>query len=111
MRTKNQTEQSPAPVAIEPTATPQTEVIHSKSVTISKRANEPQRVHNQAYYTEEIAKIDGNILAINQKIVLVNADPQEKQLAEANGWFQDMDKIKNDLLLKKTNLQEKLATL
>ena len=111
LRNTGATEQSPAPSTVAPVVTPIKVVNQSKSVTISKRAGEPQRVHNEAYYLEEIAKIDNNLAAIDQKIALVNADPAEKQLAIANGWFQDMANIKTDLQLKKTNLQEKLATL
>ena len=111
LRNTGATEQSPAPSTISPVVIPTKVVSQSKSVTISKRAGQPQRVHNEAYYLEEIAKIDNNLAAIDQKIALVNADPNEKQLALTNGWFQDMENIKNDLKLKKTSLQEKLATL
>ena len=63
------------------------------------------------YTQEEIDKIDTNIAAIDQKVAHVNANPQEKQNAEANGWFQDMENIKSELLVKKTALLEKQAKL
>jgi len=111
LRNSGVKEQSPAPTTVQPKPISTKEVHKNTTVTISKRGNNPQRIHNQAYYQEEIAKIDNNIAAIDQKVALVNADPQEKLSAEANGWFQDMENIKNDLLIKKTTLQEKLAKL
>ena len=111
VRTNGASEQSPIPTAVERKAIPTKEVRKSNSVTISKRAGEPQRVHDAAYYTQEIAVIDNNLSAIDQKIAFVNGNPQEKLNAESNGWFQQMEDIKTQLNKKKTDLQEKFAKL
>lgn len=111
LRNSRASEQSPAPTTAQPNQTPTKEVHKNTTVTISKRANRPQRVHNHAYYQEEIDKIDNNIAAIDQKIAHVNADAQEKLKAESNGWFQDMENIKSELLVKKNALLEKQAKL
>jgi hypothetical protein len=109
LRNSGALEQSPTPMTIEPQAIPTKVVSTSKTVTISKRAGEPQRVHDQAYYVQEIALIDNNLSAIDQKIAFVNGNPQEKLNAQSNGWFQQMEDIKTQLNTKKTDLQEKLA--
>lgn len=111
MREKSASEQSPAPTAIKPEATPTKVVSKSKTQTISKRAGQPQQVHDAAYYQKEISVIDNNLAAIDQKIAYVNGNAQEKQTAEANGWFEQMDNIKAELLVKKAALQKKLANL
>ena len=111
MRSAGTSEQSPTPTTVEPQVNTTMAVSKSKTTTISKRAGEPQRVHDQAYYQEEIAKIDNHKTAIDQKIAHVNSNPQEKLKAESNGWFQHMEDIKTDLLAKKKILQEKLAKL
>lgn len=111
LRSNGATEQSPTPTTVEPQAIPTKVVNKSKTVTISKRAGEPQRVHDEAYFIQEIAVIDNNLSAIDQKIAYVNGNSQEKLNAESNGWFQQMEDIKTQLNTKKTDLQEKLAKL
>tara|TARA_R110002072_G_scaffold67521_3_gene165579 strand:- start:4106 stop:4504 length:399 start_codon:yes stop_codon:yes gene_type:complete len=73
----------------------------SKPQTISKRAGQPQRVHDNSYYKEEVKKIEANILAIDKKMASVNANPSEKIKATESGWFEDMDNIKRRLNAKK----------
>ncbi|NRA11364.1 MAG: hypothetical protein HRT57_05340 [Crocinitomicaceae bacterium] len=102
---------SPSPTTVQPISTSTKVISKSKTVTISKRAGEPQRVHDAAYYQQEIAVIDNNLSAIDQKVAFVNGNPQEKLEAESNGWFQQMEGIKTQLNTKKTDLQEKLAKL
>ena len=82
---------------------------NSQAITISKKAGEPQRVHDEAYYNEEISKIDNHLDAINQKIEFINNDPTEKAKAIEGGWFEDMDNIKRRLNSKKKIYQEKLS--
>ena len=99
---------TPQPVQGTPTAqfkgTTTTTANQSNSVTISKKPGEPQRVHDVAYYDEEIAKIDAHIAAIDVKIATVNSDPTEQALAQQNGWFQNMNNIKAELNQKKAEL-------
>lgn len=88
-----------------------TETRKNASFTISKRAGENQVTHDQAYYDAEIAKIDAHVLAIDEKIAYVNADSQRKADAQANGWFDDMDRIKEELATKRASLVEKRNNL
>ena len=48
--------------------------------------------------------MDAHIAAIDAKIGHVNADPAEKALAEQNGWFQEMDQIKQELNQRRATL-------
>ena len=84
-------------------------VAQNKPVTISKKAGESQVIHNDAYYHNEIAKIDNHIASINTKIAYVNADPVEKANATASGWFEDMNLYKSKLIAQKELLQSKLT--
>lgn len=97
-------EQGTTPIRAEYKGATHTEVSQSKAVTISKKAGEPQRVHDETYYNEEIAKVDAHVAAIDTKIAHVNADPTEKALAEQNGWFQQMDQIKQELNQRRATL-------
>ncbi|MDP4797570.1 MAG: hypothetical protein NWR50_01780 [Crocinitomicaceae bacterium] len=80
----------------------------NKSTTISIRAGESQVTHDEAYFLNEIAKIDNQISAINQKIAIINNDPVEAANANASGWFDDMERIKSELETKKANIQNQL---
>lgn len=79
-----------------------------KITTVSIRAGESQITHDRNYYENEIAKIDVQIMAINTKIDIVKANPEEKALANETGWFTDMDIIKIQLEAKKQELQSHL---
>lgn len=87
------------------------EVNQSKSVTISKKPNQAQRVHDVAYYNEEIAKIDAQITAIETKVAHVNATPSEQTIANQNGWFQKMDLSKQELNQRRAILVQKRDNL
>ena len=80
----------------------------TKSVTMSISAGESQVIHNDAYYQKKIAQIDAQISAINTKISIVNADAQEKSIANNSGWFADMENIKTELENQKFELQSHL---
>lgn len=83
----------------------------NKSVTISKRAGEDQQVHNAQYYLKEIEKVDKHLEAIDSKVDFVSNDPNEKAIAEKNGWFEKMEATKSRLIIKKKSLQSKLEQL
>lgn len=83
----------------------------SKPQTISKRAGEPQREHDATYYTDEIAKIDANLNAIDQKKEYIISNAEENELAESNGWFAKMEEVKAQLLIKREELLTKLNNL
>lgn len=80
----------------------------NKSTTISIRAGESQVTHDEAYFLNEITKIDNQISAINQKITIVNNDPVEAEIATNSGWFVDMERIKSELETTKSDIQNKL---
>ena len=80
----------------------------NKSTTISIRAGESQVTHDEAYYLDKIDKIDSQISAINTKISFVNSDPTEKANATSSGWFDDMERIKSELEVQKSDIQNHL---
>ncbi len=99
------------PVALKSQSKSRTTLVkttQNKSITISKKAGEPQRVHDAAFYQEEITKIDAQLLAINTKIQLIQNDPTENDLAIQNGWYTDMGNIKDRLSAQKAIYQQKL---
>lgn len=83
----------------------------NKTVTISKKAGQPQQVHDRAYYDNEIAGIDARIEAIDAKIAHVNATPSEKAIAEQNGWFTQMEDTKTELNQRRATLVAKRDNL
>ena len=80
----------------------------SKEFTISKKAGEDQVLHDNAYYTSQIVKINQNLSAINQKIQLIKNDEDQNAEAISSGWIDDMENIKTRLLSKKAAYQKKL---
>ncbi|XOV68840.1 MAG: hypothetical protein ACFHU9_06580 [Fluviicola sp.] len=103
--------ESPSKMHAEYKGTTTTVATQSRAVTISKRPGQPQRTHDVAYYNEEIAKIDAQIVAIDSKIAHVNNTPSEKAIAEQNGWFQDMEQIKLELNQERADLVQKRDNL
>ena len=86
---------------------------HSKNavdgiVTITKKQNEPQIIHNRAELENEVLRIDKHIESINFKIESINANAEEFQVANESGWFEDMERIKVELNNRKTEIQNTL---
>ena len=79
-----------------------------KSVTISKKAGEEQVVHNDAYYLDQISKIDQHINSINVKIAHIKSDEAENTKALNSGWFDSMNNTLVRLNEKKASFQTKL---
>lgn len=75
------------------------------TVSITKKLNEPQVIHNRAELENEMLRIDSHIESINSKIVTVNADPSEQAIANESGWFEDMEEIKIGLNNRKLEIQ------
>lgn len=63
------------------------------------------------YIINRINNIDTHIKAIDTKVEHVSNDKIKKAKAEKEGWFTDMQKIKNELKLEKTLLESKLSLL
>lgn len=81
----------------------------NQPVTISKHAGQPQVVHDNAYYQNEISKINQHLVAIDEKVSYINSDATRQANAQANGWFDQMEDIKSKLQAKKALLQSKLT--
>ena len=94
------------PATVSPQSHTITKSVTGTSTTISIRPGESQITHDNAYYQNEIVKIDAQISSINTKIFLVNSDPQEKVLATDSGWFSDMENIKSELENKRAEIQD-----
>ena len=54
---------------------------------------------------KQIAQIDSHLGAIATKRNYILANPEEKTLAEEQGWFETMTKIEKELLAKKEKLK------
>ncbi len=80
----------------------------NKTIIISKKAGEEQVVHNDAYYLDQISKIDQHINSINVKIAHVKSDEVENTKALESGWFDSMDNTLVRLNEKKALFQTKL---
>ncbi|MBI2281220.1 MAG: hypothetical protein HYU68_11100 [Bacteroidetes bacterium] len=61
-------------------------------------------VYEDNDYIVRIKNIDGHIAAIDSKIEYVRNEEKEKIKAEKSGWFEQMERIKQDLLKEKAQL-------
>lgn len=107
-KVKNEANSTPLVKIEKPRNTTTYNSVSNKSVTISKKAGQPQRVHDVAYFQEKIASIDAHIQAINTKIQFIQNDPTENSLAIQNDWYLGMDDIKTKLNAKKADYQQKI---
>lgn len=57
---------------------------------------------------KRISQIDAHLNSIEIKRNYILEHPEEKDLAEQQGWFDDMDRIKNELIAEKERLQKLL---
>lgn len=80
-------------------------------ITISKKAGEAQVLHDEHYFLTEIKRIQSHISAIDHKVSVVSNDPVEKERAEKDGWFDQMNSIKKDLLVQKQQFSNLLYHL
>lgn len=81
---------------------------NSKEFTISKKAGEKQILQNDAFYLDQISKIDQHINSINAKIAYVKSDELENANALNSGWYENMDNNLVRLNEKKKFFQAKL---
>lgn len=58
---------------------------------------------------DRINNINNHIKAIDTKVDYVNSNPVKKEKAEKEGWFNDMQKIKEELIMERTSLKSKLS--
>lgn len=57
---------------------------------------------------KRIAQIDSHLNSIEIKRKYILEHEEEKKVAEEQGWFEDMDRYKKELLEEKSRLQELL---
>ncbi|MEJ6616766.1 MAG: hypothetical protein QNL61_07630 [Crocinitomicaceae bacterium] len=79
------------------------------TVSISKKQNEPQIIHNRAELENEFLRINKHIESINFKIESINSNAEEFQIATESGWFEDMERIKVELNNRKIEIQNTLS--
>ena len=65
--------------------------------TISVQQGNPQVVHDAAFYQSEISRMEDQIKAIDQKVILVQSDPDADAEAKKNGWYDQMNLTKDQL--------------
>jgi hypothetical protein len=74
------------------------------------KSSEPESYKQQVNETKkqevlkQIAQIDSHLAAIETKRNYIIANPEEKSLAEEQGWFETMSKVEEELLAKKEKL-------
>lgn len=56
----------------------------------------------------KIAAIESHIKAIDLKVAYVNGDQEQRERAEKMGWFEQMSRIKSELIEEKTSLSNQL---
>jgi hypothetical protein len=81
------------------------------TVTISKKAGHEQQTHDLSYYNREIQRVEMHIAAIDTKVANVNSDNGKKSEADASGWFKQMENIRKELELERSELIEKRKNL
>jgi hypothetical protein len=79
-----------------------TEVTKQESYpqTISVQLGSPQVVHDSAYYVLEIKRLEDQIKAIDQKVLVVQSDPNSDTEAKKNGWYDQMNATKQQLVIQ-----------
>lgn len=80
-------------------------------LTISKKAGHEQVVHDGAYLLQELQRIEYNIYAIDDKIKNVSNDPEKKDWAEKNGWFEQMNNQKAILIQRKKAIDKEIEII
>lgn len=79
-----------------------TEITQQESYpqTISVQQGNPQVVHDSVYYAQEIRRMEDQIKAIDQKVVAVQSNPDTDAEAKNNGWYDQMNATKQQLVLQ-----------
>jgi hypothetical protein len=84
--------------------------INAQQTSTAMKTPKPENFKNQIDETKkqdvlkQIAQVDSHLSAIQTKRNYILANPDEKALAEQNGWFETMSKVEKELLAKKEKL-------
>lgn len=70
-----------------------------------------QHIHDKAYYQTKIEEIDYTLQAIKIKKDYILSNPEEKEIATNNGWFENMRQVEEQLNAEKQQLIQKIALL
>lgn len=81
----------------------------SRTYMVDRNGNQYEL--NKAYYENKLIELDDNIRAIDVKIEYVNSNEEERNLANQNGWFTDMENVKRNLQTERLDLVTKIASL
>lgn len=74
--------------------------------TISVRRGQPQQVHDRAYYELKVKEIDELLESIEVKISHVKSDEEEHKIATQNGWYTNMERIKEESRKQRLEYEE-----
>lgn len=80
-------------------------------VTYSIGKNGVQKVHDKAYYQQQLTAVNYLIEAIDTKVEYIKSDQTQRLEAEKNGWFKQMETNKMNAQRKKAELIKKIQTL
>ena len=68
-------------------------------------SNSPEVSSQKFEIQQQIAQIEYHLQAIESKKEFILSDPNEKAIAEEQGWFENMEKTSKELIEKKNQLQ------
>ena len=79
-------------------------------ITYSKKSGEAQIVLDKSYYEKELIRIDQHIAAIDLKVSSISSDQNEKEKAESQGWFDQMNSTREELKAEREQILLKLKS-
>ena len=85
--------------------------VNAQQTSKSIKSPEPDNYMQQVDETKkqevlkQIAQIESHLAAIETKRNYILSNPEEKALAETQGWFETMIKVEEELLAKKAKLK------
>ena len=85
--------------------------VNAQQTSKSIKSPEPDNYMQQVDETKkqsvlkQIEQIDSHLEAIETKRNYILANPEEKAIAESQGWFETMSKVEEELLAKKEKLK------
>ena len=79
-------------------------------ITYSKKSGEAQIVLDKSYYEKELIRIDQHIAAIDLKVSSISSDQNEKEKAESQGWFDQMNSTMEELKAERAQILVKIKS-
>lgn len=79
-------------------------------ITYSKKSGEAQIVLDKSYYEKELIRIDQHIAAIDLKVSSIRSDQNEKEKAESQGWFDQMNSTREELKAERAQILVKIKS-